>query len=188
MLHINSPCILLTIPIFGNVPIIGKGLSHFWENYYRSHFWESSFLSHFWEWCLGGVYYIILFYSFLYSTHFWERPFPFLGKPFPFLGKSPIFYRITFPIFGKPFPNIGKIHSHFWEKVGTFPIFGNGSEVKNKLFPIFGNGTFPIFGNLFLFPFPIFGKIIAIPIFGNGTFCKSRPWIKHALINISQFF
>ena len=183
MLHINSLCLLLTIPIFGN------GLSHFWENYYRSHFWESSCLSHFWEWCLGGVSYIILFYSFLYSTHFWERPFPFLGKPFPFLGKPPIFYIRTFPIFGKPFPNIGKAHSHFWEKVGAFPIFGNGSEVKNELFPIFGNGTFPIFGKLFLLPIPIFGK--PFPIFGNGislTFFNSCPRIKHTIINISQLF
>ena len=127
------------------------------------------------------ILYILFYYSFLYSTHFWERPFPFLGKPFPFLGKPPIFYRRTFPI-------IGKVHSHFWEKVGAFPIFGNGSEVKNELFPIFGNGTFPIFGNLFLLAFPIFGKIITIPIIGNGTFCKSRTWIKHAIIYISQLF
>ena len=134
------------------------------------------------------ILYILFYYSFLYSTHFWERPFPFLGKPFPFLGKPPHFYTKPVPIFGKPFPIIGNGHSHFWEKVGTFPIFGNGSEVKNELFPIFGNGAFPIFGNLFFLTFPIFGKIITIPIFGNGTFYKSSPWVKHAIIYIPQLF
>lgn len=118
MLHINSPCPLLTFPNSG------KGLSHFWA---RSHFWESLYLSHFWEWCLGGVSYIFfsitLFFTLLIFgnglSHFWENLSHFWENP-SFLYKTRSHFWETLSQYWEwPFPFLGKSRylSHFWERL-----------------------------------------------------------------------
>ena len=99
-----------------------------------------------------------------YHSHFWERPFPFLGKllPFPFLGKF-----LPFPFLGMVFGRRILYNSFLFFSL-LYSFLGKAVPIFGKTFPIFGKTPYFLYKNLSHFwetlsqywesPFPFLGK------------------------------